>query len=132
MIREDTPTLVPTDTATAIPSATSTGVPSETPTGVPSETPTLFPGGGGTLSRFEILSMHILEEEHVQNVQTELAAERLIKKDEIRAFAKHGADLTQLHIMMMDDVHHRLVDNFTPPPPEFQDDYQSSRRFEPR
>ena len=131
----DTATSLPTDTAIVLPTDnTVTGVPTDTPTGVPTDTPTLIPGGGstGTLSSFEILSIHIIEDEHVQDIQSELAAGQLTQNDEIKAFAKHGADVTQLHIMLMDELKHRLVDNYTPPDPHMQADYQSPRNLQPR
>ncbi|HMB25389.1 MAG TPA: DUF4142 domain-containing protein, partial [Anaerolineales bacterium] len=80
---------------------------------------------------FDTLSMDIIEDEHVADVQGELAAERLVKNNELRAFAKHAADVTELHLLVMGDLKHRLVDNYTPPEPEFQADYQSPRKFNP-
>jgi len=78
-----------------------------------------------------MLSLHIIEEEHVMDVQSELVAQRLVENDELRAFAKHAADVTELHLLLMSDLKHRLFDNYTPPEPEFQKPYQGPRRFEP-
>jgi hypothetical protein len=55
-----------------------------------------------------------------------------VKNEELKAFAKHSADVTELHLILMGDLKHRLVDNYTPPEPEFQADYQSPRQFEPK
>ena len=139
MTATETTTSTPTDTATLTLGEVATGVPSDTatgaPTGVPTDTATAtsVPTTGPTVgSAFDILSLDILEDEHTADVQSELAAERLTKNDEIKAFAKHSADVTELHILLMSDLKHRMVDNFTPPPPEMQADYQSPRRFEPR
>lgn len=33
------------------------------------------------------------------DVQAELAAERLLKHEELKAFAKHSADVTELHLL---------------------------------
>ena len=65
------------------------------------------------------------------DIQSELVAQRLVKNDELRAFAKHAADVTELHLLLMSDLKHRLMDNYTPPEPKFQEDYQGPRRFEP-
>jgi hypothetical protein len=88
--------------------------------------------GDNTASDFDIRSLNIIEDEHVADVQAELAAERLVKNEELKAFAKHSADVTELHLILMGDLKHRLVDNYTPPEPEFQADYQSPRQFEPK
>jgi len=78
-----------------------------------------------------MVSLHIIEEEHVMSVETALAAERLVQNDEIRAFAKHAADAAQLHLLLMSDLKHRLFDLYTPPTPDFQRDYQAPRLFLP-
>jgi hypothetical protein len=108
----------------------------DTPTAVPGTleptgTATGTPPGGGTGVNFDMLSMHVIEEEHVMSVQVALTAQRLVRNDEIRAFAKHTADAVELHLLLMSDLKHRLFDNYVPPPPDFQRQYQSPRRFEP-
>lgn len=128
----ETATGVPSETATSVPTNTATLVPTDTATAVASETPVVVPTGTSTGTSFDIVSLDIIEDEHVADVQAELAAERLVKNDELRAFAKHSADVTELHIILMGDLKHRLVDNYTPPEPEFQADYQSPRRFQPK
>lgn len=134
-ILTDTPTAIAADTATGVPTDTPTIVPTETATGLPMDTPTAVstgtPGGGGTATSFDIVSLNIIEDEHVADVQAELAAERLVRNDELRAFAKHSADVTELHLLLMGDLKHRLVDNYTPPSPEFQADYQNPRKLQP-
>jgi hypothetical protein len=139
---EETATGAPTDTPTAISTEeTATGTPFETPTGLPTETGTVFPTdtptavgtppAGNTFSMFDTVSLDIIEDEHVADVQAELAAERLVRNNELQAFAKHSADVTELHLLLMGDLKHRAVDNYTPPPPEFQADYQNPRKFQP-
>jgi len=68
---------------------------------------------------------------HMMQVQTALVAQRLVGNDEVRAFAKHSADMAQLHLLLMSDLKHRLFDNYAPPTPDFQREYQGPRRFEP-
>ncbi len=65
-------------------------------------------------------------------LETALAAEPLVRNDEIRAFAKHSADVARLHLMLMRELKMRLAYGFTPPLPDFEAEYQSPRRFEPR
>ena len=65
------------------------------------------------------------------HVETALAAERLVQNDEIRAFAKHSADVAQLHLLLISDLKHRLFDFFTPPTPDFERVYQAPRQFLP-
>jgi hypothetical protein len=76
--------------------------------------------------------MNIIEDEHAMSLQTALVAQRLVRNDEIRAFAKHSADVIQLHMILLNDLKYRIVHNITLPPPQFQEDYQSPRRFTPR
>ena len=149
MTATETATNTPTDTATSTPTETATGtltlgslatdVPTDTATGVPTGVPTdtatatsVPTTGPAVWSQFDTVSLDILVDEHTADVQSELAAERLTQNDEIKAFAKHGADVTELHLLLMGDLQHRMVDNYTPPPPEMHADYQSPRRFEPR
>jgi hypothetical protein len=80
---------------------------------------------------FNILSIDIIDDEHVADVQGELVAERLVKNSELKAFSKHSADTTELHLLVMGDLKHRLVDNYAPPPPDFQANYQNPRKFLP-
>jgi hypothetical protein len=128
-----TTTVIPTlDTTT--PGATSTvdltGTPTVTSTSE-TTTPTITPTIPGSPANFEMVSLHIIEEEHVMHVQTALAAQRLVQNDEIRAFAKHAADVAQLHLLLMSDLKHRLFDFYTPPTPDFQREYQAPRQFLP-
>ena len=128
-----TTTVIPTlDTTT--PSVTSTvnltGTPTVAPT-LETTTPTITPTIPGSPANFDMVSLHIIEEEHVMHVQTALAAQRLVQNDEIRAFAKHAADMAQLHLLLMSDLKHRLFDFYTPPTPDFQREYQAPRQFLP-
>ena len=80
---------------------------------------------------FEMLSMHIIEDEHVMSIETALVAQRLAKNHEIRAFAKHAADVAKLHVLLLDDLSYRLAFDITLPEPRFHEEYQSPRRLEP-
>ena len=79
---------------------------------------------------FDLLSMHILEDVHAMSIESALVAQRLAKNSEIRAFAKHAADVAKLHVLLLDDLQYRLAFNITLPEPRFQEDYQSPRRLE--
>jgi hypothetical protein len=120
-----TPTSIPTLATTATTTSVGTAVVTGTPTTVPTDT------GNGPSEDFDMIALHIIEEIHVMQVQVALAAQRLVTNDEIRAFAKHTADMAQLHLLLMSDLKHRLFDHYTPPTPNFQGEYQSPRRFEP-
>lgn len=132
-----TPTTVPTeditDTPTSIPTLEMTGTATAVPTDSVTGTPTAVPTDtvNGVSEDFDMIALHIIEEQHVMQVQVALAAQRLVTNDEIRAFAKHTADMEQLHLLLMSDLKHRLFDNYTPPTPDFQSEYQSPRRFDP-
>jgi hypothetical protein len=121
----------PTDTSTPIATITTTAVSTETGTAVPTGTsttiPTVIPPAHPD---FEQLSMHIIEDEHAMSIETALAAQRLAENREIRAFAKHAADVAKLHVLLLDDLQYRLAFNITLPEPRFQEDYQSPRRLE--
>lgn len=125
-----TPTTVPTlegtvtGTATTVPS-----LPTDTPTALPTLTSTTVPPGGGAVASFDMVALHIIEDEHLMHVETALAAQRLVTNDEIRAFAKHTADVAGLHLLLMQDLKHRLFDSFTPAPPDFSEEYRGPRRF---
>jgi hypothetical protein len=121
----DTPTSISTLEMTATTTAVPTDVVTGTPTTVPTDT------GNGPSEDFDMIALHIIEEMHVMQVQVALVAQRLVTNDEIRAFAKHTADMEQLHLLLMSDLKHRLFDNYIPPTPNFQGEYQSPRRFEP-
>lgn len=135
----ETMTPMPSETMTAMASETMTAMASETSTAMPSDTATAMMTGtamatattGPTVgTAFDILSLNIIEDVHTSDVQSEMAAERLVVNDELKAFAKHSADVTELHLLFMSDLKHRMVDNYTPPPPELQADYQSPRRID--
>lgn len=127
----DTATPLPTD-ATGTATAASTLIATETATAIASPTgmPTL-PPGNGAVENFDLLALHILEDIHRMHVETALAAQRLVRNDELRAFAKHAGDAAGLHLLLMSDLKHRLFDNYTPPQPDFERDYQGPRQFEP-
>jgi len=157
----ETPTIVPTDESTATPTPALTEETTGTPTAVVTEdttatttavtteevtdTPTALPTlettitsttvptdtGNGPSADFDMVALHIIEEQHVLQLQVALVAQRLVTNDEIRAFAKHTADMVQLHLLLMSDLKHRLFDHYIPPTPDFQGEYQGPRRIEP-
>jgi hypothetical protein len=154
-----TPTASPTETMTDTPTATFTALPTDTPTMTDTQTltpeftstvdltgtttviptlptldtttPTITPTIPVSPANFDMVALHIIEEEHVMQVETALAAERLVQNNEIRAFAKHTADMTQLHLLLISDLKHRLFDLYAPPTPDFQRNYQAPRLFMP-
>lgn len=127
-----TETGVPTDTGTAVPTGTGTALATETGTVVPTETgtitPTVFPP---TRPDFDLLSLHVIEDEHVMQVEVALVAQRLTEDKEISAFAKHGADMAKLHLLLMNDLKYRLAHSYTLPDPIFEQEYESPRRLVP-
>ncbi len=131
-----TPTAVTTeevtDTPTALPTLETTVTSTAVPTDVVTGTSTIVPTdtGNGPSEGFDLIALHIIEEQHILQLQVALVAQRLVTNDEIRAFAKHTADMVQLHLLLMSDLKHRLFDHYTPPTPDFQGEYQSPRRFE--
>jgi hypothetical protein len=137
-----------TGTATTVPAGTGTAIATGTGTALPTNTQTAIATGSATMTStetgtavptvvapnrpdFEMLSMHIIEDEHVMSIETALVAQRLAKNHEIRAFAKHAADVAKLHVLLLDDLSYRLAFNITLPEPRFHEDYQSPRRLEP-
>jgi hypothetical protein len=74
----------------------------------------------------------LIEDEHVMTIETALAAERLVQNDEIRAFARHVADMAQLHLLLINDIQqHMLGFMIAPPPLDFQREPLGPRRFGP-
>jgi hypothetical protein len=128
----DTPAALPTNTATDTPAGTATTDLTGTATGTLTMTPIGTTPGPGGASDFDLLAIDILEDEHVMSIETALVAQRLAENDEIRAFAKHSADVAQLHLILMNDLKYRLAYNITLPTPNFEANYQSPRRFTPR
>ena len=116
-----TETAVPTETGTAVPTGTGTSLATETGTVVPKETgtitPTVFPP---TRPDFDLLSLHVIEDEHIMFVEVALVAQRLTEDKEISAFAKHGADMAKLHLLLMNDLKYRLAHSYTLPDPIFE------------
>jgi hypothetical protein len=123
-------TTVPTETETAVPTgtlvATGTGtiVPTETGTITPTTIPPIRPD-------FDLLSLHVIEDEHVMQIEVALVAQRLTEDKEISAFAKHTADMAKLHLLLMNDLKYRLAHNYTLPDPIFEEESQSPRRLDP-
>jgi hypothetical protein len=80
---------------------------------------------------FDLLSLHVIEDEHVMSVEVALAAQRLAENAEIRALARHAADVAKLHLLLMNDLKYRLAHNITLPDPVFEEEYLPPRRDVP-
>jgi hypothetical protein len=119
-VATETGTPVATETETGIPTETGTVVPTETGTAVPTTTPPVRPD-------FDLLSLHVIEDEHVMSIEVALAAQRLAENAEIRAFAKHAADVAKLHLLLMNDLKYRVAHNYTLPDPIFEEEYLPPR-----
>ena len=119
-----TPVAPGTATATGFATETGTAVPTETATAVPTITPPVRPD-------FDLLSLHVIEDEHVMSVEVASAAQRLAENAEIRAFARHAADVAKLHLLLMNDLKYRLAHNYTLPDPAFEEEYLPPRRDAP-
>lgn len=75
---------------------------------------------------FDEVVLHILEQEHTSDVQSELAAERLTQNVRIKGLTKHAADVTGLHLNLMDKLSARLSEKFDETPSiDIQQSYQS-------
>jgi uncharacterized protein (DUF305 family) len=119
-VATETDTPVVTETETGIPTEPGTVVPPETGTAIPTITPPVRPD-------FDLLSLHVIEDEHAMSVEVALAAQRLAENAEIRAFAKHAADVAKLHLLLLNDLKYRLAHNFTLPDPIFEEEYLPPR-----
>ncbi len=115
-----TETSVATETGTPVVTETETGIPTETGTAVPTITPPVRPD-------FDLLSLHVIEDEHAMSIEVALAAQRLAENAEIRAFAKHAADVAKLHLLLLNDLKYRLAHNYTLPDPIFEEEYLPPR-----
>jgi hypothetical protein len=124
LVATETGTPDATETATGLPTETGTAVPTETATAVSTITPPVRPD-------FDLLSLHVIEDEHVMSVEVALAAQRLAENAEIRAFARHAADVAKLHLLLMNDLKYRLAHNYTLPDPMFEEEYLPPRRDVP-
>ena len=124
VIATDTGSPVPTGTATSVTTGTGTVVPTEPGTITPTVIPPIRPD-------FDLLSLHVIEDEHVMQIDVALVAQRLTEDKELSAFAKHTADMAKLHLLLMNDLKYRLAHNYTLPEPIFEQEYQSPRRLVP-
>ena len=127
-----TETSVATETGTPVVTETETGIPTETGTTVPTETGTAIPTTPPPVRPdFDLLSLHVIEDEHAMSVEVALAAQRLAENAEIRAFAKHAADVAKLHLLLLNDLKYRLAHNYTLPDPIFAEEYLPPRLVVP-
>jgi hypothetical protein len=133
----ETETATPAVTGTSLATETGTPVATETETGIPTETGTTFPTETGTAvptttppvrPDFDLLSLHVIEDEHVMSVEVALAAQRLAENAEIRTLARHAADVAKLHLLLMNDLKYRLAHHYTLPDPVFEEEYLPPRR----
>jgi hypothetical protein len=120
-IATGTGTSIATETGTPVATGTETPVPTEPGTATPTIVPPIRPD-------FDLLSLHVIEDEHGMDVEVAMAAQRLAENGEIRAFAKHAADVAKLHLLLLNDLKYRLAHDYTLPDPIFQEEYQSPRR----
>jgi hypothetical protein len=120
----ETGTPVVIETATGFPTETGTVVPTETGTAIPTITPPLRPD-------FDLLALHVIEDEHGMSVEVALAAQRLAENAEIRAFARHAAAVAKLHLLLLNDLKYRLAHAYTLPDPMFEEEYLPPRRDVP-
>lgn len=71
---------------------------------------------------FDLVAVRVLEEEHSDDVQAELTARGVMQNTEMLAFSQHAADVTALHMMLLDDLHDRLSLGHAQKP-DFQEQY---------
>jgi hypothetical protein len=127
-----TETLVATETGTPLATETETEIPTETGTAAPTETATAVPTTTPPVrADFDLLSLHVIEDEHGMSVEVAMAAQRLAANAEIRAFARHAADVAKLHLLLMNDLKYRLAHTYTLPDPMFEEEYLPPRRDVP-
>lgn len=60
-----------------------------------------------TGTSFDQVALNMIHSFHVEDVQSELAAERLSRGGRMLSFIRHGADVTELHIKLMEAVEQR-------------------------
>lgn len=78
---------------------------------------------------FDDQALSILEQEHTGDVQSELTAERTVANPELKAFAKHAADVTELHLQLMDVVQAVMQKYDEPPSVDFSAPYMDPHMF---
>lgn len=77
---------------------------------------------------FDEVTLDILDKEHVDDVQGEMAAERETSNPEMKAFTKHAADVTELHLQLMDILSAHISTGYDEAPtPDYQKPYMSPR-----
>lgn len=74
-------------------------------------------------------ALDILDSEHTSDVQSELTAERVVVNPELKAFAKHSADVTELHLQLLDVVKAYMQKYDEPPSTDLSASYMSPREF---
>lgn len=83
----------------------------------------------GAKISFDDRAQSILEQEHTSDVQSELTAERTIVNPELKAFAKHSADVTELHLQLLDVVHAAMQQYDETPSTDMMSQYMSPRDY---
>lgn len=79
---------------------------------------------------FDEVSLDILDREHASDIQGEMAAERETSNPEIKALTKHSADVTGLHMMLMDVLSAHISTGYDEAPqPEIKENYMSPRQI---
>lgn len=75
---------------------------------------------------FDEVVLDILDKEHTSDIQGEMAAERETSNPELKAFSKHAADVTELHLQLMDVLSAHISTGYDEAPePDYQKDYMS-------
>lgn len=78
---------------------------------------------------FDERALDILDQEHTSDIQSELTAERTIVNPELKAFAKNSADVTELHLQLLDVVHAYMQQYDEPPSTDMNAQYMSPRDY---
>jgi hypothetical protein len=78
---------------------------------------------------FDERALDILDQEHTGDVQSELTAERVVENPELKAFAKHSADVTELHLQLLDVVHAYMQGYDEPPSVDFSEPYMDPHEY---
>ena len=82
-------------------------------------------------SDFDLVSLYLIEDEHVMQIEVALVAQRLTQNKEMSAFAKHSAEMAQLHLLLVNDLKYPWAHDYTFPDLFFEQGYQSLRRLVP-
>lgn len=65
-------------------------------------------------SNFDLVALDILLQLHHADLQSEIAAQRLVRSSQMKAFARNGAAMTQMHIKLMEALQDQLFVGIQP------------------